>query len=122
VPGLLLPAAIAAAALWTIAPPYVSPLDVDDTVEVVDHVVPGLVSLAAALYVLARARAGDLASTPVLIALGICAVGGAWVTLTHVTLLADAGEPGRPVGSVLLHVTAGPLLLVPALWCLVRPR
>ena len=114
------PVALAVAAAWSIVPPYIAALAVDDAVEVVDHVVPGVVSLAAALFVVHRDRGGDRASTPVLLALGICAVGGVWETLTHVTLVADAGEPGHPVGSVALHASAGPLLLALALRCLLR--
>jgi hypothetical protein len=114
------PLALVLAAAWSILPPYLAPLDVDDAVEVVDHVVPGVISTASALAVLRAAQRGDRGSTPVLVALGICAVGGVWVTLTHVGLLADIGEPGHPAGSVLAHATAGPLLLAAALWCLLR--
>ena len=115
------PVALAAAAAWSVVPPYLAPLAVDDAVEVVDHVVPGVVSLLAALVVLRGARAGDRDTSVVLLALGICAVGGVWETLTHLTLVADAGEPGHPIGSVALHASAGPLLLATALWCLLRP-
>ena len=118
--GLVLPAAIAVAALWSILPPYLAPLDVDDAVEVVDHVVPGVISFAAAAFVLTRSPRGDRATTAVLVAFAICAVGGAWVTLTHLPLLLDLGEAGRPAGRVLLHASVGPLLLAPALWGLVR--
>ena len=108
--------ALALAAAWSIVPPYLAELDVSDTVEVIDHVVPGAVAL---VVVAVAARAGR-GSGVRLAGLAVCAVAGAFVVATHVTLVADGGDPGRPWGSVLLHATAGVPLFAIALALLLR--
>jgi len=43
-----------------------------------------------------------------------------WQTVTHVPLVLDGGTPATPWDSVVLHSTAGPLILALALWLVLR--
>lgn len=118
---------LAAIAAWSIVPPYLGPaiglpLDVSATVEVVDHVLPGLVAIAAAGLAFGESRRGRADSTPALAALGACALAGLFQTVSHAPLALAAGEPGHPVGAVALHSTPGPVLLVLSLVLLLRPE
>lgn len=117
--------ALAAVAAWSIVPPYLGPLvgfelEVESTVEIVDHVIPGVSAIAGALLALGHARRGDTDSFRALAALGVCALAGLFQTVTHATLVFDAGAPGHPVDSVVLHATPGPVLLALSLWLLLR--
>ena len=119
--------ALCALALWSIVPPYLGPaigleLDVPSSVEVVDHVVPGLAAAACALLALHWARRGETDSIRILAALGVAALAGLFQTVTHVPLVLEAGGPQQPVDSVVLHATPGPLLMGLALWLLLRPQ
>jgi hypothetical protein len=109
--------ALVAVAALSILPPLLATLDVSTATEVVDHVVPGVIAVMAAGYALAAPResAGSLT------ALGICAVTGLWETATHLTLVLDAGSPGRPAGAVALHALPGAALLGLSLWLLLAP-
>jgi hypothetical protein len=108
--------ALLVVAAWSIVPPFIAELDVARSVEIVDHVVPGLIATAAAGYaVVERGKPGAL------IAIGICAVTGLWEMATHFTLVLDAGSAERPVGTVVLHATPGPMMLGLSLWLLLVP-
>lgn len=118
--------ALAALAAWSIVPPYLGPLigldlDVSSTVEIVDHVIPGLCAIAGALLALERVRRGDTDSIRALAALGVCALAGLFQTVSHVTLVLNAGGPRQPVDAVVLHASPGPVLLALSLWLLLRP-
>lgn len=118
--------ALAAVAIWSIVPPYLGPLvglelDVEASVEVVDHVLPGVIACAGALIALAEVRAGAADSTRALVALGACTLAGLFQTVTHAPLVLDAGGPLTPIDSVLLHASPGPALLVLSLWLLLAP-
>lgn len=117
---------LAGVALWSIVPPYLGPvvgleLDVPATVEVVDHVVPGLAACAAALVALGDVRRGATDSMRVLAALGVCALAGLFQTTSHATLVLGAGGPLQPIDAVVLHATPGPALLLLSLWLLLAP-
>lgn len=118
---------LAAIAAWSILPPYLGPaiglpLEVSSTVELVDHVLPGLVAIAAAGLAFAESRRGRADRTPALAALGACALAGLFQTVSHAPLVFAAGEPQHPVGAVVLHATPGPVLLVLSLVLLLRPE
>lgn len=118
--------ALAALALWSIVPPYLGPLvglelDVPSSVEVVDHVLPGLIACAGALVARAEVRAGAADGIRALAALGACTLAGLFQTVTHATLVLDAGAPLQPVDSVVLHASPGPALLALSLWLLLAP-
>lgn len=119
--------ALVAVAAWSILPPYVGPLvgldlEVDSSVEVVDHVVPGVLSIASGLLALSFAHRGETDSIRALAALGVCALSGLFQLVAHVPLVLDAGGPLQPVGSVVLHSTPAPVLLAMSLWLMLRPQ
>lgn len=117
---------LAAVALWSMVPPYLGPLiglelDVASSVEVVDHILPGLSAFAGALIALGEARQGRTDSVRYLVALSVCVLAGLFQTVTHFTLVLDAGGPLQPVDSVVLHATPGPVLMLLSLWLLMWP-
>lgn len=117
---------LAAIAAWSIVPPYLGPLiglelDVSSTLEIVDHVIPGLAAIAAACIALVETRHGRADSMRALAALGVCVLAGLFQTVTHFTLVLEAGGPQQPVDSVVLHATPGPVLMLFSLWLLLRP-
>jgi hypothetical protein len=119
--------ALAVLAAWSIVPPYLGPvigleLDVASTVEIVDHVIPGLCAVTAAGIALFDARHGQTDSFRALAALGICVLAGLFQSVSHATLVLNAGGPQQPVGAVVLHATPGPALLLFALWLLLRSQ
>lgn len=119
-------AVLVAVAAWSILPPYVGPLvglelDVSAAIEVVDHLVPGLLAVAAASGALVLARRGQSDSLPAFAALAVCALAGLFQTVSHITLVRDAGDPLTPVDAVVLHASPGPVLLALSLWLLLRP-
>jgi hypothetical protein len=112
-------------------PPYIGPtlgleLNVAADVEVVDHVITGVlvVLCGGAAALLARRGEGAQLGAPGLalnLALtGLCFLAGLWQVATHVPLVLDAGDPGAPWGSVLLHSTVGPPIVAIALWLTLR--
>lgn len=118
--------ALVAVALWSIVPPYLGPaigleLDVSSKVEVIDHVIPGVSAAIAACIALSYARRGQTESVALLAALGVGVLAGLFQSVSHLTLVLDAGAPQAPVDSVLLHATPGPVLLVLSLVLLLRP-
>lgn len=118
--------ALAALAAWSILPPYLGPLvglelDVPSSVEIVDHVLPGLVMIAGALSARAAVGRGDIDGIRPLVALAACVLAALFQTVSHVTLVLDAGSPQAPVGAVALHSSPGPILLALSLLLLLRP-
>lgn len=107
--------ALAVAALWAMAVPYLAAavglrLDVPRSVEVVDHVVPGVVTLGAAAMLAARSRRGRpaaLGDVAWSVAAGATTLAGFWIVATHVPLLAEALDGVTPWGGALLHLSAG---------------
>ena len=118
--------ALIALAAYSILPPYLGPLlglklDVAASVEVIDHVIPGVLAIAAGLLALSFARRGETDSIRALSALGVCALCALMQTVSHIPLVLAAGEPQAPVGSVILHSSPGPVLLALSVWLLLRP-
>ena len=112
---------------WSILPPYVGPavgleLDVRSSVEVADHVIPGVVIILCGglSLLLVNRTAEEEEGLVVLAATGVCVLAALWETVTHVPLLFDAGGSDAPWGAVLLHATAAPLLLALSLWLLLH--
>lgn len=118
--------ALAAVAVWSIVPPYLGPLvglelDVSSSLEVVDHVVPGMAASIGAMIALGETRRGRPDSVCALAALGVGVLAGLFEVITHVPLVLDAGGPLQPVDSVVLHFTPGPVLMLLSLWLLLWP-
>ncbi len=118
--------ALAAIGAWTAVVPYVARLlgltvDVPARVEVVDHVIPGLVVAASALYLLVSARRGVLRDQRfALPAAGLCFLAGFWVLATHAPLIGDAARSAVSWEAAIWHsISALPMLIVAA-WCVVR--
>jgi hypothetical protein len=107
----------------SVLPPYLGPalgleLDVPGNVEVVDHVLPGVVvALCGGLTAhSARRNRGTQPSLASLTLYSTAFLAGLFQTATHVPLLFDAGEPLTPWGAVLLHGTLAPVITLIALW------
>ncbi|MFN2389812.1 MAG: hypothetical protein ABR575_09450 [Actinomycetota bacterium] len=112
------PAAVGAGAallllgLWSVAAPYAGralgfEVNTRPSVEVVDHVVPGIVVIAIAVGVLLT---GGLALAAALAAV----LAGFWMTATHVPLLVQANEGGVAMSTALWHTVPGVASLVVA--------
>ena len=111
----------------SILPPYLGPavgleLDVRAKVEVVDHVVPGLVVVVCGALAALLARRGEAVAEGALALglTGLCFLAGLWQTATHVPLVLDAGGQATPWDAVLLHSTVGPVIAALALWLTLR--
>ena len=90
------------------------------SVEVVDHVVPGVVIAVCAVLAAVLARRGAELSIASMALSACCFLAGLWQAVTHVPLVFQGGKPGAPWDSVVLHSTAGPLLVAIALWLTLR--
>lgn len=119
--------ALALLGAWSILPPYIGPavgldLNVRDSVEIVDHVVPGMVIIICAGLGALQVRRDKAAedSTVGLMLMGACALAGLWQTVTHAPLVFDGGEPGSPWDSVILHSSPGPFLVLLSIWLFMR--
>jgi hypothetical protein len=105
----------------SVLPPYLGPalglgLDVQGTVEVVDHVLPGVVVALCGGLMAHSARRGTQPGLASLTLYSTAFLAGLFQTATHVPLLFDAGEPLTPWAAVLLHGTLAPVITVTALW------
>jgi hypothetical protein len=102
---------------WAILPPYSGPfLATEDTVEFVDHVVPGIVILAisALTFLFARRRGGSSTLFPA--GLGIF-LSGFWMTATHAPLVLQATRQEAPWGATVYHSLPGlAVLTLGAVW------
>jgi hypothetical protein len=105
---------LALASAWAAVVPYLGRalgwrLDVAASVEVVDHVVPGIVVLGAACLLAgvgmrAPAAVGDLRWS---VAAGASFLAGFWIAATHAPLLVEAIDGVSPWDAALLHLSAG---------------
>jgi hypothetical protein len=110
---------------WSVLPPYIGPglgmeLDVSDSVEFVDHAIPGALVVVSGIVSAMVVREGGAGSLADVIALGVCCLAGFRQTATHFSLWLDAGDPARPWDAVILHATAGPAIAILAAWLLLR--
>lgn len=119
-------AALAALGAWTIVVPYLArPLgltvDVAASVEFVDHVLPGAIVVAGALWLLARARRAPLAAERVApLAAGAAFLAGFWVLATHLPLVADAARGLGAWDAAVWHSWAALPVVVLAAWTALR--
>ena len=117
--------ALAGLSVWAGSVPWLAKavgleLDVATRLEVVDHLVPAVVMLAGAAVL--ATRAGAPGGNVWLGAGGIAFLTGLWITATHVPLLPAAVDGIAPWGTALLHLSAGPPILVVGVWMLLRAQ
>lgn len=97
---------------WALLPPYSGPfLATDDTVEVVDHVVPGVVVIALSLGSFLVGRSGRASAVLFPAGLGIV-LAGFWMTATHLPLVLQATRAQAPWGATVYHSLPGLAVLV----------
>ncbi len=119
-------AVVLAAAGWAILVPYLGPAweltaRVPARVEVVDHVLPGaLAAIAAAVGLARRVRFSKASPDAAIVAASVAVLAGFWTTATHVPVLPVAANGDLSWPAALLHVSAGPPLLVASLVLLLR--
>jgi hypothetical protein len=117
---------LAALAAWTIAVPFLGRaiglvVDVATRVEIVDHVVPGALATAAALYLNRVARRGPLAAERLaLLAAGVALLAGFWVLATHAPLLVDAADSEQSWSAAIWHSATALPIVVLAFVCVLR--
>ena len=117
---------LAAIGAWNIAVPYLATalgldVNVKEIVEVVDHVVPGVIVVAAALYLRKLARLRRLAGqSTALIAAGVAFLAGFWVLATHVPLWGDAADSAVSWEAAIWHSVASLPTVALAVWFVVR--
>jgi hypothetical protein len=87
-------------------------VDVPTRLEVIDHVVPGAVALACAAVLARVTRRDDPGDLRRFSACAVAALAGAWITATHVTLVPEALDGVTGWGPALLHLSAGPPIVV----------
>lgn len=115
-------AALVPLAVLLAAVPYVAPLlgftlPLDPFVEVVDHVLPGVVITVAAGAALLMRR-HPAAGYAFAVAAGVSLLGGLWATATHVPLLAQAQQGIVGWGAAVFHTTLGPVIIAVSLTAL----
>src|SRR5436190_4231002 len=117
-------ALLAAIGAWTALVPYFAKLiglrvDVPGRVEVVDHVVPGIVIAALAGWLAWRAHSGPVLGTTAAGTVGgVCFLAGFWVAATHVPLIRDAADARESWGAALWHASTALPILAISLWML----
>lgn len=105
-----------AAIAWAMAVPYVAEavglrLEVERRIEVIDHVIPGLV---AAFGAFALARGLELPGSALIF------LSGLFITTAHAPLIPDMSTGVAAVAPATLHLTAGPPILLMGVRFLVR--
>lgn len=117
---------LAAIGAWTIAVPFLATalgldVNVEAIVEVVDHVVPGAIVLAAALHLRRLARRRRLAGEPTsLLASGVAFLAGFWVLATHVPLWGDAAGSAVSWEAAIWHSLSALPIVGLAIWFVLR--
>ncbi|HET7487278.1 MAG TPA: hypothetical protein VFJ85_05070 [Acidimicrobiales bacterium] len=103
--------------VWALLAPYVGlgpDLNAAGKNEVADHVVPGLLMIGMAVAMLVRSRkpAGGGESLFPLVAGGVIALAGLWMTATHLPLVRDARN-GLTTNKIMVwHTLPGLVVLV----------
>lgn len=114
--------------LLAILPPYLGPeiglelQGIASSVEVVDHVVPGILIFLAAGGSFLLVRAGRLAPDSLVLATAVALsmLAGVWQTSSHIPLVLDGGRPESPWGAVIFHSALGPVITGLSLWLVLR--
>jgi hypothetical protein len=121
-------AVLAILGLLATLPPYLGPPlglklgKIAHSVEIVDHVIPGVLIFlcAGASWFLLRAGRIKENSLGLAGAVAVCMLAGVWQTSSHVPLVLDGGQPQSPWGAVIWHSTLGPIIVVLSFWLVLR--
>lgn len=111
---------------WTMIVPYLGTalgLDVNVAaiVELVDHVIPGAIIVAAALYLHRLARRRPLAGERfALLAAGVIFLAGFWVLATHLPLVQDAADDRTTWEAAIWHSISALPIVGLAAWFVLR--
>ena len=110
-PGAGLPIAALLIGLWAIVPPYLAlfgRLDVKSgTVEFVDHAVPGLVVLVAALLGYLQLRTPEPSQLVLFVGGLVIILAGFWMVSTHYGLITQNRQGLVPFGRMAWHTAPG---------------
>lgn len=121
--GLVWPAALLLVGVWgTIAPWVAQGFDVEPSLKIIDHLVPGSLTLLAVLFSLyRRARGHPDNDIRALTAAATMLFMGFFMAATHVPLVfQDLGFGTFPRPGVLVHSLPGPLILILGGWRALR--
>jgi hypothetical protein len=99
--------------LWAVAPNFTGPglILQDPSVEVIDHVVPGLIVVAVSVLALVVAWTSPRPSAVLFLTGGAVAAAGLWMVATHVPLLLQALQGEAPWGAALYHLAPSAAVL-----------
>ena len=98
--------------LLGVLPFLVTPeLDTSQSAEIVDHVVPGVLAVAAAGAVFLAHRRGGVSPMAFLAAGLAILLAGIWMASTHVPLLAQAARGDAPWAGALYHSASAAIVL-----------
>jgi len=96
-----------AVGLWGMLPRFVDTgLNTEDTVEVVDHLIPGIVVVVVSLVALAVARKSAKPGPFLFIAGLVVLLAGLFMFATHVPLVMQATRGEAPWGGTVFHTSA----------------
>ncbi len=99
--------------MWGALPHFVSPrLNTRSSVEIVDHVVPGIVVVIASLGLLLARTHADIHGTYGLASGLVVFLAGVWMAATHVPLIAQAMRGEAPWGAATFHSASALAVLV----------
>lgn len=102
----LLPLVGLGVAVWAALPKFVSPpLNTDPTVELADHVIPGIVVAVASLWGVVTSRNPKLSAGPFFAAM-VVLLAGLWMMATHMPLVAQAFRGDAPWAGTIYHTAS----------------
>lgn len=117
--------ALAALGAWTIILPYLGRaiglvVDVASKVEIVDHVIPGVLVATIGSYLAINAHRKAPPGLSRTIGGAICFLAGFWIFATHVPLVADAADGRAAWGATVWHASTALPIVGLSLWILLR--
>jgi hypothetical protein len=106
-------------AVWGMMPKFWSPpLNTDDTVEIVDHVIPGIIVLLVSLACLAVRRSPNRGGLIPFFSGMTVLLAGFWMVATHVPLVGEALSDEAPWDATIYHTSAAMAVFgLGLLWC-----